>query len=42
LKLDAVSQAAIEDWTANRRSVKERRRDYKTLRENHVNYVFPS
>jgi cell cycle protein kinase DBF2 len=41
LKLDAVSQAAIEDWTANRRSVKERRRDYKTLRENHVNYVFP-
>ena len=39
LKLDAVSQAAIGDWGASKRSVKERRRDYKILRENHVNYV---
>ena len=43
LKLDAVSQAtAIGDWGAGRRSVKDRRRDYKTLRETHVNYVSPS
>ena len=39
LKLDAVSQGAIGDWGASRRSVHERRRDYKTLRENNVNYV---
>ena len=39
LKLDAISQAAIGGWEASRRSVKERRRDYKTLRESHVNYV---
>jgi serine/threonine protein kinase len=38
LKLDAVSQG-VGDWGASRRSVKERRRDYKTLRENDVNYV---
>lgn len=38
LKLDAVSQG-IGDWGAGRRSVKERRRDYKTLRENNPNYV---
>jgi len=41
LKLDAVSQAAIGDWGASKRSVKERRKDYKTLRESHVNYVPP-
>jgi cell cycle protein kinase DBF2 len=41
LKLDAVSQAAIGDWGAKRRSVKERRRDYKTLRESNVQYVLP-
>lgn len=39
LKLDAVSQGAIGDWGVSRRSVKERRRDYRTLRENNVNYV---
>jgi len=40
LKLDAVSQGMVGDWGAGRRSVKDRRRDYKTLRENNVNYVF--
>jgi serine/threonine protein kinase len=40
LKLDAVSQGT-GDWGAGRRSVKERRRDYKTLRENDINYVTP-
>jgi serine/threonine protein kinase len=41
LKLDAVvnQTSAVGDWGAGRRSVKERRRDYKTLRENNVNYV---
>lgn len=40
LKLDAVSHGGIGDnWTANRRSVKERQNDYKALRANHVNYV---
>ena len=41
LKLDAVSQG-VGDWGASRRSVKDRRRDYKTLREKDVTYVFPS
>ena len=41
LKLDAVS-GAVGDWGAGRRSVKDRRRDYKTLRENNPTYVFPS
>jgi cell cycle protein kinase DBF2 len=40
LKLDAVSQG-IGDWGASRRSVKDRRRDYKTLRETNPNYVSP-
>lgn len=39
LKLDAVSQGMIGDWGAGRRSVKDRRRDYRNLRENNVNYV---
>jgi serine/threonine protein kinase len=41
LKLDAVvnQTSAVGDWGAGRRSVKDRRRDYKTLRENNVNYV---
>jgi cell cycle protein kinase DBF2 len=38
LKLDAVSQS-LGDLDAGRRSVKDRRRDYKTLRESNVNYV---
>lgn len=43
LKLDAVvnQTSAVGDWGAGRRSVKDRRRDYKTLRENNVNYVPP-
>jgi len=41
LKLDAVANVTtIGDWGNGRRSVHERRRDYKTLRENHTNYVF--
>lgn len=41
LKLDAVSQG-IGDWGAGRRrSVKDRRRDYKTLRETNPTYVQP-
>jgi len=40
MKLDAVSQG-IGDWGAGRRSVKDRRRDYKALRENNPTYVSP-
>jgi cell cycle protein kinase DBF2 len=40
LRLDAVSEG-IGDWGARRRSVKDRRQDYKFLRENNVNYVCP-
>lgn len=38
LKLDAVSHGT-GDWGAGRRSVKERRQDYKTLRQKDINYV---
>src|ERR1700737_847619 len=40
LKLDAVSQG-VGDWGASRRSVADRRRDYRTLREQDVTYVSP-
>jgi len=45
LKLDAVvaqtAPGVVGDWGTGTRSVKDRRRDYKTLRENNVNYVPP-